>query len=391
LTGEVDEARFRRLAEGQHPSTAEALVRHRPACRYHTTAGRVITVMAHRAGWDATFSAPKSVSLTALVGGDERVREAHQSALRAALHELEAFVEAQRSSMRESTGNWVAALFEHDSARPVQGYAAPQLHTHVLVFNLTQTADGRIRPLESWELFRSQSFATAVYRSDLAMRLREAGYSIEHGASGQPEIRGYTAAYLKASSPRRQQIETYLESHRQSGAPAAHIAAYRTREPKARSSREEMGRQHQALAETFGHEAARVTRAARDRAARSEHFMTGIPADLAVAYAESRAFAGHAVADERLLLRHALRLSMGEVSLQDLRTAFERRLTTGEFISVQRTRETPGRVFAPRETRMQDPATNARGRDGERTHLPAHDAAPRLRRAGQEQSLGLGR
>jgi conjugative relaxase-like TrwC/TraI family protein len=51
--------------------------------------------MEHRAGWDATFSAPKSVSITALVGGDTRVRDAHRESVRVALKELEPYVQAR--------------------------------------------------------------------------------------------------------------------------------------------------------------------------------------------------------------------------------------------------------------------------------------------------------
>src|SRR5216683_4158089 len=111
--------------------------------------------MEHRAGWDATFSAPKSVSLTALVGGDERVQEAHRESVTVALDELERYVQARLGGNRpaETTGRWVAARFEHDSARPVEGYAAPQLHTHVVVFNLTETAQGDMRALQPRELF----------------------------------------------------------------------------------------------------------------------------------------------------------------------------------------------------------------------------------------------
>jgi conjugative relaxase-like TrwC/TraI family protein len=81
--------------------------------------------MAHRAGWEATFSAPKSVSLTALVGGDDRVREAHRESLLVALNELQPYVEARLGSNRppETTGNAIAALLEHDSARPINVYA----------------------------------------------------------------------------------------------------------------------------------------------------------------------------------------------------------------------------------------------------------------------------
>ena len=54
------------------------------AYEYQSADGKTIKSVEHRAGWDATFSAPKSVSLTALVGGDERVRDAHRQAVTAA-------------------------------------------------------------------------------------------------------------------------------------------------------------------------------------------------------------------------------------------------------------------------------------------------------------------
>ncbi len=177
LVGDVREDQFQRLAEGQHPITGEQLVRHQTARETKNARGETVTTMEHRAGWDATFSAPKSVSLTALVGGDERVREAHRESVRVALRELEPYVQARLGGNRrpETTGNAVAALFEHDSARPVNGYAAPQLHTHAVIFNLTETADGTVRPLQPRELYRTQQYATAVYRSELAARLTALG------------------------------------------------------------------------------------------------------------------------------------------------------------------------------------------------------------------------
>src|SRR3954449_8341584 len=139
LVGNVDDERFQRLAEGQHPTTGEALVRHQTACRYTNATGKTVTAMEHRAGWDATFSAPKSVSLTALVGGDDRVREAHRKAVRVALEQLEHHTQARIGGNHapETTAKFIAAKFEHDTARPVDGYVAPQLHTHAVIFNIT--------------------------------------------------------------------------------------------------------------------------------------------------------------------------------------------------------------------------------------------------------------
>lgn len=65
LHGSVADEQFARLSEGQHPESAVQLVRHQPAKTYEKEYGKQITSAEHRAGWDATFSAPKSVSYCA--------------------------------------------------------------------------------------------------------------------------------------------------------------------------------------------------------------------------------------------------------------------------------------------------------------------------------------
>jgi conjugative relaxase-like TrwC/TraI family protein len=181
--------------------------------------------MEHRAGWDATFSAPKSVSLTALVGGDDRVREAHRESVRVALEQLEHYTMARIGGNHppEATAKFIAAKFEHDTARPVDGYAAPQLHTHAVIFNMTERENGQYRALQPQSLFASQQFATAIYQSELTYRLRQLGYEISAGRSGAPEIKGYTQEYLDASSPRSQQIREYLERTGRNGKEAAKL------------------------------------------------------------------------------------------------------------------------------------------------------------------------
>src|ERR1700759_3041326 len=120
---------FTKLSEGRHPETGEQLVRQRASYEYQDADGKTIKTMEHRAGWDATFSAPKSVSLTALVGGDERVREAHRESVRVALDQLEHYTQARIGGNHppETTRKFVAAKLERDTARPGAGYVAPQL------------------------------------------------------------------------------------------------------------------------------------------------------------------------------------------------------------------------------------------------------------------------
>src|SRR5450631_2691308 len=163
LRGSVGAEEFARLSEGQHPESGAQLVKHQPAKTYDNEYGKEITSVEHRAGWDATFSAPKSVSLTALVGGDERVRQAHRESVRVALGELERYTQARIGNIHapETTGKFIGATFEHDTARPVDGYAAPQLHTHAVIFNMTERENGfengkQMRALQPHEMFVSQ-------------------------------------------------------------------------------------------------------------------------------------------------------------------------------------------------------------------------------------------
>jgi len=351
LKGEVGEEHFQRLAEGQHPTTGEQLVQHRAARAYVNERGEKVKAMEHRAGWDATFSAPKSVSLTALVGGDERVRQVHQVSVAVALDELERYVQARISGSlpAETTGKWVAAKFEHDSARPVDGYAAPQLHTHVAFFNLTETEDGETYALQPQELYKTQQYATAVYRSELALRLKALGYEIERGKNGQPEIKGYSEEYLSASSPRRRQIEEHLAKENQRGADAAQIAAHKTREAKLDISREEMQERHRQMAKAFGNQPEHVVEAARKRPQQIESTSPATTAQAAMTFSKDRNFEREAVVEERQLLRDALRRSMGEATLSEVRAKFEKRVNAAEFIEVEKGLGAPSRAYTTQE------------------------------------------
>ena len=192
LSGAVSDEHFARLTEGQHPFTEQQMVKHQVSRTYEGKDGKEVTSMEHRAGWDATFSAPKSVSLTALVGGDERVRLAHRESVRVALSELEHYTQARIGNVHlpKTTGKFAVATFEHDTARPVERYAAPQLHTHSVIFNVTERENGQARSLQPRELYASKNYATAIYRTELATRLQDLGYEIERGKYGQPEIKG---------------------------------------------------------------------------------------------------------------------------------------------------------------------------------------------------------
>jgi conjugative relaxase-like TrwC/TraI family protein len=335
LSGSVDAEHFARLSEGQHPHTDEQLVRHQVSRTYEGKFGREVTSAEHRAGWDATFSAPKSVSLTSLVGGDDRVRNAHRESVRAALAELERYTQARIGNVHapETTGRFVAATFEHDTARPVDGYAAPQLHTHAVIFNVTERENGQTRALQPQEMFISQRYVTAVYRSELALRLEKLGYELERGKHGQPEIRGYTKEYLEASSPRREQIKDHLREQGIDGAAAADIAAHHTRDRKELLSPDEVLRQNRELAAQHGYQVDHVVAQARE----SGQFQIREPeiqAQRAVTWARDHLYERGAVQDRRAVLGAALERGMGGTTYAGIRQEFERRVESGEFREV---------------------------------------------------------
>ena len=353
LSGDVAPLEFSRLADGVHPQTEVPMVRHRLAMEYKNPDGTVTKAVEHRAGWDATFSAPKSVSLTALVGGDDRVREAHRAAVSTALDELERYTQARigGNNAAETTGKFIAAKFEHTTARPVDGYAAPQLHTHAVIFNVTERADGGTRALQERSFFESQQFATAVYQSSLTYQLRNLGYDIEAGRSGAPEIKGYSQEYLDASSPRSQQIKDQMEKTGHSGPEAAEIAAHSTREKKQTLSAQEVLAAHKDMAVAFGDQPQQIVSAARIRAEQQERTPdNGTRAKEAISFARESIFEREAVADERIILRDAMRRGMGEASYRDIRAEFDHRREAGQFRSVQAMKHSSGRSFTTPET-----------------------------------------
>src|SRR6202453_2123595 len=368
LAGAVSAEDFAKLSQGQHPHTGEQLVRQRASYEYKDADAKTITTMEHRAGWDATFSAPKSVSLTALVGGDERVREAHRESVRVALDQLERYTQARIGGNHppETTGKFIAAKFEHDTARPVDGDVGPQLHTPAVVFNITERENGQARAIQPQSLFASQQFATAVYQSELTYRLRHLGYEIAVGRSGAPEIKGYTQEYLDASSPRSQQIREYLERTGRSGKEAAEIAAHSTRDRKEIHSPREVIAAHRKLAADFGHQANDVVSAARERFQHHEKPVNSLDrVRESLTFSRDKNFEREAVVDERALIRDGLRRGMGEITHAQVRANLSARLASGEFRIVDRPQGVPGRQFTTAKPIAAEQEVLRRMRDGQ--------------------------
>ena len=198
LSGEVDPAQFRQLLAGEtnkdNPASHKST---RLDCK-------------RRLAIDLTFSAPKSVSLQALIGGDKAVVAAHDIAVQRAIDNAESYAQARKKlnnkSMVETTGNLIVAKFRHETSRERD----PHLHTHAVVLNLTQRQDGEWRALKNDEIIKTTKFLGAVYRSELAKELQRLGYELRHDREGMFELAHISRDQLSAFSQRSQQIETAL-------------------------------------------------------------------------------------------------------------------------------------------------------------------------------------
>ncbi|MYF07455.1 MAG: relaxase domain-containing protein, partial [Rhodospirillaceae bacterium] len=246
LKGPVDPGTFRAVLEGRVPDGSERQLGRR---------GKDGEIL-HRPGRDLTFSAPKSVSIAALVGGDGRILEAHDRAVAATLawiekHAAETRMKSPDTGQMTRVGNQkiVAGTFRHDTSRNLD----PQLHTHAVLANMVQGEDGKWRTMANDGLYAKQKLIGMLYRSELAAGLSKLGYDIEKShADGRFEIAGVPRKAIAAFSTRRAEIEAAMEA-RGLGASAdnprlAERAALMTRAAKRDIDRRELRGvwQHQA-------------------------------------------------------------------------------------------------------------------------------------------------
>lgn len=199
LQGAVDKEVFTRVLEGRLPDGADL-------SRQQDGGNK------HRPGYDLTFSAPKSVSLMAMLAGDKRLTEAHNQAVDIAVRQVEALASTRVMTDGQSetvlTGNLVMALFNHDTSRDQE----PQLHTHAVVANVTQH-DGEWKTLSSDKVgktgfienvYANQIAFGKIYRAVLKEKVEALGYETEVvGKHGMWEMPGVP---VEAFSSRSQTI-----------------------------------------------------------------------------------------------------------------------------------------------------------------------------------------
>lgn len=238
LKGEVTPEQFEALRLNRNPLSGEKLTPRTKETRQATTheaaldfrkkqhrSGTDTEVEAHRlnmgplpnrvAFYDFQCSAQKSVSIMGVLVGDDRLRRAHEQASRTALAELEKFASRQRNTATtrgsELTGNICGMAFTHDASRALD----PQLHTHFVLANATQTESGKWYALHENGMLDAVRYAGKIYQNELAHAVKTLGYeTIEVREKGEItgfEIKGVSSELCQRFAKRREEIEKKID------------------------------------------------------------------------------------------------------------------------------------------------------------------------------------
>jgi len=234
LEGEVCHGQLSALLEQRDPRSGEPLARRVSDRRRRGPDGREQALSA-RAGWDAQFAPPKSVSVLWAVGDPTvsgEVEKAIDEGVAAAFRYLQDHAVFTRlgagGAVRVRGEGLVGATYRHDTSRS----GDPQYHVHGVIANLTH-AQGRWLRLDEHALNVHRGAADRVFQAQLRAELTERlGVAWVPGwTEGTFEVAGVSRAVIDEHSQRRAQILERVGVDASPGAKAA--AALDTRSAKA--------------------------------------------------------------------------------------------------------------------------------------------------------------
>ena len=240
LSGKVGRDDLQALLEGRDPVSGTRLGY--PLVDRVTADGRVVHAVA---GFDATFSAPKSVSVCWALSGDDRFLKAHDVAVTAALAHLERFGSTTRirrdgGRLHPDTQGLTMAVFRQTTSRADD----PQIHTHAVISAKVQTVEGRWMALDARYLKKHQRMLGGLYQSVLRNELTHR-FGVEWGpiVKGQAEIAGVPKDLLAVFSKRAAAIDDAM---------AVKLDEFRDREGRDPSPKERAALEREASADTRG-------------------------------------------------------------------------------------------------------------------------------------------
>jgi Ti-type conjugative transfer relaxase TraA len=231
-----------------------------------------------QAGWDLTFSAPKSVSTIWAIANDElqsQVQDAHFQAVVTALEYIETATGYSRvgAEGKREAADLVFALFEHGTSRSQE----PQLHHHALCLNIGVREDGSTGAIVSSEMFRHKMAAGALYRTELAHSLEKLGFDIERTKTWF-EVADVSKDLMAEFSTRRAEILDHQDLYGSGSAKSAAVSALETRQQKECLPRAELFEKWRETGREMGFTAEQISELQRDSPRHRD-----IPAEASVA------------------------------------------------------------------------------------------------------------
>lgn len=240
LVGTVEPEVFRRLFRGLSPDGQTALVHNARSAR-------------RRAGWDLTWSVPKSVSV-AWSQADLGTRLQIEAAVNGSVHQGVRYLESVgvvsrkgEDGIHRERAKLVFAAYPHSTSRKLD----PQLHVHCILMNVAVRPDGTTGSIEPKELFRHLHAADGIFKAELATQLERTLNLRARRVERWFELEGVPERLLKEFSKRRQEIEAMMTERGWTGAKAAESVAFATRATKVAIEREalfeqwrQVGRDH---------------------------------------------------------------------------------------------------------------------------------------------------
>lgn len=340
LVGEVTPEQFERLRNAEHPETGEFLRQRRSADRISADGSKQSNGI-HL--FDFTFSAPKSVSIMAVLE-DPRLKMAHQAAVTAALSEAESHgsVEEQTKNQKivRQTGNLAVATFEHHTSRQLD----MQVHTHAVVFNLSfDESSQKWKALDSRGLYERRAYLSEVYRNALAREVVKLGYEIENrwnerGTDQSFEIkqlsRDLCKQFSKRSAEKEAAIEQFIqEKGREPSNNEVSVLVRNTREDKLREIATADVRAYQ-RGQVLPEDAAILheTKALAESSHSLPAMKTAAPS---LEYAKEHLFERISVAHDHELLTEALHHGRGQIDLAELKAELNAQQSSGALMGTQ--------------------------------------------------------
>ena len=217
--------------------------------------GKVVRAVS---GFDATLSAPKSLSVLWALTGDQRLAECHDVAAQAVVDYLERYgattrVRSNGARLHPDALGLTVAAFRQTTSR----LDDPQLHTHLVVSAKVQTVDGRWLALDARFLKGHQRALGGLYQSVLRSELTaKLGVAFGEIVKGQAEIAGVPDELLRQFSKRAVQVDA---------ATAAKVADFRVREGREPSKFERAAMEREASADTRGRKTGNTAPDLRER------------------------------------------------------------------------------------------------------------------------------